>query len=227
MARTAGLMAPIMNHQRGFDLTSHSWGEARFRWSIRACAWLLTLACALAGALGAAKDKSPVQYQIPLPALPDFSGIDWLVGEWAGKTLPNSPAGEVQLSVTLDLEKHFLIFRGQVSLAATQTVAATKESWMGILSGNPSAPGFALRVFSSTGFITRYRVTVDGPQVRLNPEGGDWPPPGWLFRRILERTGPGEFTETVQAAPPAKPFFDYYTAKFTRVPPPDKANPAP
>ena len=82
-------------------------------------------------------------------------------------------------------------------------------------------------MFSSTGFITYYRVTVEGPQVRLNPEGGDRPPPDWLFRRVLERNGPAEFTETVQVAPPAKAFFDYYTAKLTRVPAPEKPNPAP
>ena len=89
---------------------------------------------------------------------------------------------------------------------------------MGILSASPDGTGFILRVFSSTGFITRYRLTVDGAEVHLNPEGGDSPPPGWLFRRIWARTGPDEFTETVQAAPPGKAFFDYYTAKFARVP---------
>jgi hypothetical protein len=192
----------------------------------RTCAFVLALACALVGAPLTAKDKPPVQYQIPLPAAPDFSGLDWLLGEWTGSTVESSPAGEVRLSVALELEKHFLLFRGQVSLAATPTVPATKESWMGVLSANPGGAGFTLRVFSSTGFITRYRVTVDGPQVRLNPDGGDRPPPDWLFRRVLERTGPGEFTEAVQAAPPAKPFFDYYTAKLTRAPSSPKTNPA-
>jgi hypothetical protein len=190
-------------------------------------ALVLALACGLAGATAAAKEKPPVQYQIPLPAPPDFSELDWLLGEWTGKTLANSPAGDVRLSASLDLEKHFLIFRGEISLAATQTVPATNESWLGILSADSNRGGFTLRVFSSTGFITCYRVTVEGPQVRLNPEGGDRPPPDWLFRRVLERNGPAEFTETVQVAPPAKPFFDYYTAKLTRVPAPEKPNPAP
>ncbi|MBZ5670333.1 MAG: hypothetical protein LAO04_11455 [Acidobacteriia bacterium] len=201
-------------------------GCATTRRRSRLHALILALACALAGGTAAAKDKPPVQYQIPLPAAPDFSRLDWLLGEWAGKTVGSSPAGEVRLSVALDLEKHFLIFRGEASLAATPTVPATKESWMGILSANPGGPGFTLQVFSSTGFMTRYRVTVDGPQVRLNPEGGDRPPPDWLFRRVLERTSPGEFTESVQAAPPAKPFFDYYTANLTRVPPAQKTTPA-
>jgi hypothetical protein len=191
-----------------------------------ACALFLALISALGGAAVAAKDKSPIQYQIPLPAAPDFSGLDWLLGDWVGNTVDNGPAGEVRLSVTPDLEKRFLLFRGQVSLASTPTAPATKESWMGILSAIPGEAGFTLHVFSSTGFITRYRVTVDGPQVRLNPEGGDRPPPDWLFRRVLERTGPGEFTDAVQAAPPGKPFFDYYTATLTRVSPPPKANPA-
>jgi hypothetical protein len=150
-----------------------------------------------------------------------------LQGRWTGKTIPPSPPGEVQLSVGPDLEKHFLVFRGEVSLAATSTVPATKESWMGILSANPGGSGFILRVFSSTGFITRYRLTVDEPELHLNPEGGDSPPPGWLFRRIWARTGPDEFTETVKAAPPGKAFFDYYSAKFARVPAPIKTTPAP
>jgi len=189
-------------------------------------AFILALTWALVGGAAAAKDKPPVQYQIPLPATPDFSGLDWLLGEWAGETVGSSPPGDVRLSVAPDLEKRYLIFRGQMSLAATPTVPGMKESWLGILSANPGGPGFTLWVFSSTGFITRYRVMVDGPQVRLNPEGGDRPPPEWLFRRVLERTGPGEFMETVQAAPPAKPFFDYYTAKLTRVPAPQKTAPA-
>jgi hypothetical protein len=188
---------------------------------------ILALLGALAGGALAAKDKPPVQYQIPIPTLPDFSALDWLQGQWAGKTLPHSPFGEGQLSVSPDLEKHFLVFRGEVSLAATRTVPATKESWMGILSASPDRAGFILRVFSSTGFITRYRLTVDGADLHLNPEGGDSPPPGWLFRRIWARTGPDEFTETVQAAPPGKAFFDYYSAKFTRVLPPARTNPTP
>jgi hypothetical protein len=192
-----------------------------------ACILILTLMGAPAGTARAAKEKPPVQYQIPIPTLPDFSALDWLQGQWTGKTLPPSPPGDVKLSVTPELEIHFLVFRGDVSLAATSTVPATKESWMGILSASPDRSGFILRVYSSTGFITRYRLTVDEPEIHLNPEGGDSPPPGWLFRRIWARTGPDEFTETVRAAPPGKAFFDYYTAKFTRVPPPAKTAPAP
>jgi len=143
------------------------------------------------------------------------------------RNLSEESPGEVQLSVSPDLEKHFLVFRGEVVLAATRTVPATKESWLGILSTSPGGTGFILRVFSSTGFITRYRLTVDGAEVHLNPEGGDSPPPGWLFRRIWARTGTDEFSETVQAAPPGKAFFGYYTAKFTRVPLPAKTAPAP
>jgi len=171
--------------------------------------------------------KPPVQYQIPIPTQPDFSALDWLEGQWSGKTLPNSPPGNVQLSVSPDLEKHFLVFRGEVSLAATETVPATQESWMGILSASPDRGGFILQVFSSTGFITRYRLTVDGPEFHLNPEGGDSPPPGWLFRWIWARSGRDEFSETVQAAPPGKAFFDYYTVKFARVPAAPKTNAAP
>ena len=191
-----------------------------------ASALILTLICALGAAVSPAKDKPSVQYKIPIPSPPDFSALDWLQGEWTGKTIQNGPAGEVQLSVNPDLDKHILVFRGGISLAATPTVPATKESWMGILSANSDGGGFILRVFSSTGFITRYRVLVDGAEVHLNPEGGDSPPPGWLFRRVWARTGPDEFTETVQAAPPGKGFFDYYTAKFSHTSPAPKTTPA-
>lgn len=190
-------------------------------------AGIAVLVCLLAGATSHAKDKPPVQYQIPIPAPPDFSSLDWLQGRWTGKTLPGSPPGEVQLSVSPDLEKRFLIFRGEVSLGASPTAPPLKESWMGILSARTPGPGFTLRVFSSTGFITRYRLTVEGPELQLNPEGGDFPPPGWLFRRILVRTGPNELTETVQAAPPGKAFFNHYVAKFGRVAPPAKTPAAP
>jgi hypothetical protein len=187
---------------------------------------ILALIWALTGLPSAAKEKPPTQYEIPIPPLPDFSALNWLNGQWNGQTNANPP-GKLALAVNADLEKRVLIFRGELSLPATETVSATSESWLGVLSANPDGSGFILRVFSSTGFITRYRVTVDGPEIRLNPEGGDSPPPGWLFRRVWTRAAPTEFTETVQAAPPGKSFFDYYTAKFTRAAPPAKTNSAP
>src|SRR5208282_6833344 len=106
---------------------------------VRVRALILALIGALAAAPSVAKHKPPVQYQIPMPTQPDFSALDWLQGQWTGKTLPNSPPGDMRLSVSPDLEKHFLVFRGEVSLAATPTVPASKESWMGILS--PSLDG--------------------------------------------------------------------------------------
>ncbi len=219
----------MRNNQGELSIRPHERSPHRVkaRGGLLARALILALVCALTGTASAAKDKPPVQYQITIPTPPDFSVLDWLQGRWTGKTLPTSTPGEVQLSVSSDLEKHFLVFRGAVSLGATQTVPATKETWMGILSTSPGGTGFILRVFSSTGFIMRYQLTLDGAEVHLNPEGGDSPPPGWLFRRIWTRTGPDEFTETVQAAPPGKAFFDYYAAKFARVPPPAKTAPAP
>lgn len=193
----------------------------------RVRALMMTLICALGIVAALAKDKPPVQYQITIPSPPDYSAFDWLQGQWAGKTIANSPPGEEEISVSSDLNKRFLVFRGTLSLAATLTVPATKESWLGILSAGPDASGFILRKFSSTGFITRYRLTVNEPELELSPEGGDSPPPGWLFRLTWARTGPDELTETVQAAPPGKAFFDYYAAKLTRVPPPKTSPPAP
>jgi len=98
---------------------------------------------------------------------------------------------------------------------------------MGVLTSDRGADGFLLCTFSSTGFITRYRVTVEGPETHINPEGGEQPPPGWLFRTVINRTGPKEFVETVQAAPPNKSFFDYYTAKLGRVTVEEKAKISP
>jgi len=163
-----------------------------------------------------AKEKPPVTYRIPLPSKPDFSPLEWLLGEWTGKTTGRGPQGEVRLSIAYDLDKRFLIFREQVSLPATATVAASEESWLGILSAERSGTSFVLRMYSNTGFITRHRVTIEEAQVSFNPEGGEQPPPGWLVRRTLERLGDAELVETVQMAPPNRPFFDYYTAKLTR-----------
>ena len=86
-----------------------------------------------------------------------------------------------------------------------------------MLGPRPSGRGFAMRAYSSTGFVTLYDVTVRGDEIYFNQEGGEQPPPGWLFRRVLERVNDTEFSETVRAAPPDKPFFDYYTARLSRV----------
>jgi hypothetical protein len=166
--------------------------------------------------------KPPRTYAIPLPAKPDFSPLEWLVGEWQGKTTAKSPQGEVALSVEYDLDQRFLILREKVMLAATATAPSVSESWLGILSGQRPGGDYVLRVFSSTGFITRYRVTVDKAVIRFTPEGGEQPPPGWLFRRVVTRTSPAELTETVEAAPPGGDFFDYYAATLSQKAPAEK-----
>jgi hypothetical protein len=199
------------------------WKRVRGFAAIAVHTLVFALAFTLAAAAAGPKDeKPPVQYHIQIPAAPDFSGLNWLIGDWVGKTAPNGPSGEVKLSVNSELEKHFLILHYDVSLAATPTVPAVKESWLGILSPAPNTATYILRSYASTGFITRYRVTTDGPELDLNPEGGEAPPPGWLFRMTWTRSSPDEFTETVHVAPPGKAFFDYYTARFTRVVPTTK-----
>ena len=164
-----------------------------------------------------AKEKAPITYTVPIPPPADFSPLDWLLGDWSGKILTPGPQGDVRLNFSYALEKRFVIVREEIILAETNALPGSKEYWMGILSLDSSSAGFVMRVYSSTGFMTRYRVTVEGPAINFNPEGGDQPPQGWLFRRIIQRVSPEELSETVQAAPPNKAFFDYFTVKLSRV----------
>jgi len=150
-----------------------------------------TLAAPLAG-LRAAKDKPAATYTIPLPPPPDFSPLEWLVGEWKGTTTGRGAKGEVHLSVELALDKKFMIFREDLSFPSTATAPATHESWLGVMSGSRPASTFILRVFSSTGFVTRYHVSVEGSEIRFDPDGGEPAPPGWLFRRAIQRSSPSE-----------------------------------
>jgi hypothetical protein len=176
----------------------------------------------------AARQNPPKVYSIPLPPPTDFSSLSWMVGEWSGKTTEKSPPGRVHLSVSYALDKRFLLLKEDVSFDARGSAAATHESWLGVLSALPSGQGYTMRMFSSTGFITRYRVSVEEANVRFAPEGGELPPPGWLFRRTLARTGVGEITESVEVAPPDQSFFNYYTATLAREnPPPARAAPSP
>jgi hypothetical protein len=183
-------------------------------------ALLLILLLAVPLALGAqssgASKNQPRTYSIPLPRKADFSAFAWLIGEWSGKTIAKSPQGDVHLSVAPDLGGSFLIFRETVKLAATDSGPAEDELWMGVLSAGNADNEFTLWVYSSTGFITRYRVTVQKAEIRFMPEGGEAPPPGWLFRRVIARVGPGEVTDTVEAAPPEGSFFQYYSAKLAQ-----------
>jgi len=166
----------------------------------------------------AAKDKPPTTYTIPLPPKPSFAPFEWLVGEWVGKTNGHGPQGEIHLSVAFALDNRFMILRKESTLTASPGAPPARESWIGILSGGPNG-SFLLDTYSSTGFVTRYGVTAEGTEIRLNSQGGPLPPQGWLFRGIIERAGESEFTETVQMAPPNRPFFDYYSARFTRASP--------
>jgi hypothetical protein len=188
---------------------------------------ILALACLVQVAPLVAKEKPPTIYQIPLPPKPDFTAMDWLIGEWAGQSTDQKAPGEIHLSVSYQLDKQIILLRGEMSLQATRSSPAMRESWMGVLTSGGGSGGLLLRVYSSTGFITRYQVTVDGPEIHINPEGGDQLPPGWLFRTVIKRTEPQECVETVQAAPPNKAFFDYYTAKLSRVTAEEKAKTAP
>jgi len=182
--------------------------------------WLCIPVVLLLGpALLVANDKQQPPYRILLPPKPNFLPLDWMIGEWSGKMIGNGPQGEVHFSAEYDLNQRFMILREEVSFAATSTVPAVKEDSLGVLSGGPSS-GFVLRWFSTTGFITLYRLSVNGPEISLNQEGGDNPPPGWLFRRLIRHPDPSQFIETVQVAPANRQFFDYYTATLTRVLPP-------
>ena len=188
---------------------------------------ILVLACLVQAAPLVAKEKPPTVYQIPLPSKPDFTAMDWLVGEWAGKTTDQRAPGEIHLSVNYQLDKQIMLLRGETSLQATKSSPAMKETWLGVLTSARASGGFLLRMFSSTGFIMQYQVTVEGPEIHINPEGGDQLPPGWLFRMVINRTEPQELVETVQAAPPNKGFFDYYTAKLSRLTAEEKAKTVP
>lgn len=188
--------------------------DARFA-PARAALSLLMVMVGVWGSLSAAQ-RSARTYTIPLPPKPDFSTLDWLIGDWAGKTTGNNPNGDVHLSVSYTLDGRFMAFHEQVALPATKTLPASRETWTGFLSADRGASGFTLHVFSSTGFITRYHVTFEQTELRCNPEGGDDPPHGWLFRRVIKRGTDSNLFENVQVAPPDRNFFDYYVARLTR-----------
>jgi hypothetical protein len=184
--------------------------------------WLVALLF-LAPAVLAARDNQASTYRIPLPPMPDFSSIEWMIGNWTGQMVKRSPQGEINLSVSYDLDQRVMIFREKVSLAATGEIPANNESSIGILSRAPGGDSLLFQVYSSTGFISRFRVTVAGSEIDFTPDGGPQPLPGWLSRRIIQRGDVDGFTETVQLAPPLKSFFDYYTAAFTRQPAPENS----
>lgn len=187
--------------------------------------WMIILLLLIPVAL-AAGERRPSTYRIPLPPKPDYSSLVWMLGDWSGQTVGHSPSGKVHLTISYGLDQRVLIFKEEISLAASDQAPAVKESSLGILSAEPSGNSFLLQVYSSTGFITRYRVTVSGPEVDFNPVGGLQAPPGWLSRRVVQRSDVDGFTETVQMAPPQENFFDYYTVALTRVTPSAKSKPA-
>ncbi|MGH9470519.1 MAG: hypothetical protein ACRD1N_09275 [Terriglobia bacterium] len=174
-----------------------------------------------------ARGDSPQSYTIQLPPPPNFSSIDWLVGDWTGKTEGKEPQGQVLLSVSYELDRHFMLFREEISLEATKKTPAMHEGLMGILNADPSGKGFDVNFYSSNGFITHYRVSVNEGAITFTPQGGTIPPPGVLFRRTIFHSTPGQCTERVEVAPPGKAFFNFYTASLTQVTPQSAPSSAP
>ena len=179
----------------------------------------LAASCLMRPARRLAAQKAPDTYTIPLPPLTSYSDLEWLIGEWTGTTVGKGPHGAVSLSVSYALGKRFILLREQVALPATKTAPSVQEGVMGILSGGASGKAYDLEMYSSTGFITHYRVSAGNGKIDFNPEGGPAPPPGWLFRRSLRHTGPGQCLESVDVAPPGEPFFNYYTANLSQAKP--------
>lgn len=197
--------------------------------SNRSCWFLLLLLTAGASAGADQKDKKPAVYTIALPAKADFSALDWAIGEWAGHTEAKTPGegeGSLHLTMAYALNGRFVSISEETSLPARDASPAVRESWSGYISPSPSGPGFTLRAFSSTGFITQYHVTATPNELRFDPEGGANPPAGWLFRRVISRLAPDYFEETVEVAPPGGAFFSYYSGKLTAVLKPKTTAPA-
>jgi hypothetical protein len=192
--------------------------------------FLLTLGLPAITLSLAAGAKQAKRYTIPVPPPPDFSSLDWLAGEWAGSTAGRSPQAQIHFSVAYELGKRFMVLREEESLTARGDDSAAKESWIGILGPEGADKSFFLHTYASTGFVTRYRVVADGEGIRLNSEGGEQSPAGWVFRRFYQELSADSFLVTVEVAPPGKPFFVYYTAKLTRTAatklPPDAVSPA-
>lgn len=164
-----------------------------------------------------AVQKPPSTYTIPLPPQPDYSALQWLMGAWAGKTGGKGVQGQVLLSLAYALGKRFLILREQVTLPATKSAPETHEGFMGIVRGGISGHAYDLALYSTNGFVTHYRISLDHEAIIFSPEGGPVPPQGWLFRRSIRRTSASQCVESVDAAPPGMPFFNYYTARLSRV----------
>ncbi|MGH7247296.1 MAG: hypothetical protein ACREH9_04250 [Pseudomonadota bacterium] len=161
--------------------------------------------------------KPPAAYSIALPPKPDFSALGWLVGDWTGQTTGKGSPGDVHIDVAYALDQRYMVFNEWIALPATKSAPATREAWMGILASGPTGQGLVFHSYSSTGFVLRYRVVAGGNEISFFPEGGDPAPAGWLFRRRLTRVADGVVVENVQAAPPNRAFFDYYTARLNRV----------
>ncbi|MGH9444293.1 MAG: hypothetical protein ACRD3O_00895 [Terriglobia bacterium] len=190
--------------------------------------FILCLAASLLLSAGAASavQKGPETYAIPLPPQPDYSGLKWLVGQWSGKRVGEAGQGEVLLSVSYALGKRFMMLREEVSLPAVAGAPEIREGLLGIVSAGASAKVYNLALYSSNGFVMNYQVTAGAGEIDFNPAGGSLSPAGWLFRRVIRHTAPGQCTETVDAAPPGKGFFRFYTARLSQVLPGSKARPA-
>ncbi len=227
--RANSRVARRLSNKRGLPVSSSEAPHPRFSSGCNAMvkAFVLSTAVILVGLTTSAwardKNKPPATYTIRTPGKPDFTPLNWLAGEWSGTfSGKNSPSGKIGLTASYDLDNTYFVLREDVVFAATKTAPATTEMWMGIISARPGEPGYIMYMYSSTGFVTRYNVSVEsqGSAIRFAPEGGELVPSGWLFRRALERADEGLLDETVEVAPPGKNFFAYYTARLTKSHPP-------
>jgi hypothetical protein len=166
---------------------------------------------------GLCKEKPPAVYRLVSPPKPDFARFGWVLGDWAGKLGVKEPAGDARFSAIYDLDQRVIVLREELAFNATKNAPAYRDSWMGILTPGDVGRNWSMRMYTSHGFVTRYNVIADAHAIHFDFDGGEVPPSGWLFRRVIEHVSDTELRDTVQVAPPGHQFFDYYTARLTRV----------
>jgi hypothetical protein len=134
---------------------------------------------------------------------PDWSGFQFLMGEWVGEGRGNPGQGSGTFTFSLDLQDHIIVRRNQSDYPETKTHAAFSHNDLMVISQTPGRPARAV-YFDNEDHTIYYNTNISGDRKSVTFTS-DSLIAGPRFRLTYTSLSDDSLGITFEMAPPAKP----------------------